>query len=409
MSGEILLIALLILTQGFFSGSEMAIASSDRLLLKSRADEGDVGAIRVLKLLEHPARLVGTCLIGTNLSLIAGSTVAAHLLHSIGDLPPFVVVLLYTPMSLIFAELLPKSVYRANATWLAPRVAPVLTAVAWVLTLPLWVVEWLSKAIMRALGSSDTKPHTVRREDIRLLLHSADKTDIHAHEKEMILRVFHFSETQVQDAMVPLIEVAGIPETATCDEAAALMVEGGYSRMPVFRKRIDRIVGLVMHSDLLFAADGSAPVGTVMQEVSFVPETKRVDELFLELRRKRRRLAVAVDEYGGAVGIISIEDILEEIVGDIDDEFDRRRPVVRKIGEREWVASGRVEGEQLQAITGFVMPTGDYETIAGFLLTRFGHVPVLGERFTWGTFVFTVTLANDRAILEVGVQDTRRS
>lgn len=407
MTGELILIAVLILIQGFFSGSEMAIVSSDRLVLKNRADEGDAGAVRVLALLARPARLVGTCLIGTNLALIAGSTVAAHVMHQLGDMPEIVVVLVFTPLTIVFAELLPKSVYRANATRIAPVVAPILTAISVVFSPALIAVEWLSRWVMRSLGAGETEPNTVRREDIRLLLNNAEKTDIHADEKAMILRVFHFSETLVQDAMVPLIEVIGIPETATCDEAAAMMVEAGFSRMPVFRKRIDRIVGQVTHSDLLFAADGNAAVGSVMQEILFVPETKPVDATFLDLRRKRKRLAVAVDEYGGAVGMISIEDILEEIVGDIDDEFDRRRPVVRRVGEKEWVASGRVEGERLQAATGFSTPSGDYETLAGFLLTRFGHVPAVGERITWGTFVFTVTLANERAILEVGIQDTR--
>lgn len=407
MTGELILIAILILIQGFFSGSEMAIVSSDRLVLKNRADEGDAGAARVLKLLARPARLVGTCLIGTNLALIGGSTAAAHLLKEFGDLPEIIVIVTFTPITIVFAELLPKSIFRAHATRIAPVVAPVLTAISIVLSPALAAVEWISRAILRALGAGETEPNTVRREDIRLLLDNAEKTDIHADEKEMILRVFHFSETLVQDAMVPLIEVIGIPETVTCDEAAALMVEAGFSRMPVFRKRIDRIVGQVMHSDLLFAADGSAPVSTVMQEILFVPETKPVDATFLDLRRKRKRLAVAVDEYGGAVGMISIEDILEEIVGDIDDEFDRRRPVVRRVGEKEWVASGRVEAEQLLASTGFSTPGGDYETLAGFLLTRFGHVPGVGERFSWGTYVFTVTLANERAILEVGIQDTR--
>jgi CBS domain containing-hemolysin-like protein len=161
-----------------------------------------------------------------------------------------------------------------------------------------------------------------------------------------------------------------------------------------------------MHSDLLFAPDDSQPVSTVMHEMLFVPETKRVDELFLDLRRRRARLAVAVDEYGGAVGLISIEDILEEIVGDIEDEFDRRRPLVRKIGEREWIASGRVEGEDLLTTTGFDMPEGEYETLAGFLLSQLGHVPAVGERLTWGPYVFTVALANERAILEVAIKCT---
>ncbi|MFN7147833.1 MAG: hemolysin family protein, partial [Myxococcota bacterium] len=255
-------------------------------------------------------------------------------------------------------------------------------------------------------GVHDAQVHAVRREEIQLLLDRATQTDIHDEEKEMILRVFNFSETEVADAMVPLIEVVAVPESATCADARSLMIEQGFSRIPVYRKRIDRIVGIVMHSDLLFAPDDARTVGSVMHEVMFVPETKRVDELFLDLRRKRQRIAIAVDEYGGAVGLISIEDILEEIVGDIEDEYDRQRPLVRRVGERQWVASGRVEGEDLYDATGFEMPEGDYETLAGFLLTRLGHVPAVGERLTWGTYVFTVSLANERAILEVDVQCT---
>lgn len=404
---ELAAVAACVVMQACFSGSEMAIVSSDRLALRARAEDGDGAAERVLRMLENPARLVGTCLIGTNMATIAGATLLAHWLEGRGDVPPLVVVAIYTPITIMFAEMVPKSLFQQHATALAPVVARPLSALAVALTPAIWAIERVSQMFMRALGVPDAEIHTVRREDIKLLLDTATHTDIHSEEKEMILRVFHFSETTVADAMVPLIEVVGVPETATCAEAAALMVEQGFSRMPVYRRRIDRIVGQVVHSDLLFAPDDSAPVSTVMREVTFVPETQRVERLFYELRRKRQRLAVAVDEYGGAIGMISIEDILEEIVGDIEDEFDGNRPLVRRAGEREWIASGRVEGEDLKAVTGFDMPDGDYETLAGFLLARMGHVPAVGERLSYGTWVFTVTSANERAILEVSVESAR--
>lgn len=403
---ELVFVPFLLALQGLFSGSEIAIVGSDRLILQARADGGDTRAAHVLKLLERPARLVGTCLIGTNLSLISGTTLAALAVRDT-TLPEAVVVVLYAPLSIVFAELVPKSVFLQYANTLAPIVARPLAAIAWVLSPALAIIEGATRLLMRAIGVPDAQVHAVRREDIQLLLDNALTTDIRADEKEMIQRVFSFSETAVEDAMVPLIEVVGVPDTATCDEAAAVMVEQGYSRLPIYRKRIDRIVGLVNHHDLFFAPDGATPVTTVMHPIPFVPETKRVDELFIELRRKRQRLAVAVDEYGGAVGLISIEDILEEIVGDIEDEFDRRRPLVRKVGEREWVASGRVETEPLFAHTGFEMPEGGYETLAGFLLTKLGRVPAVGERLTWGDHIFTVALANERAILEVNIARTR--
>ncbi len=400
---ELPLVILALLVQGFFSGSEMAIVGSDRLVLKARAADGDAGAKRVLRLLEHPARLVGSCLIGTNLALITGTTLATLSLGRLG-VPEPMVVALYAPVSIVFAELIPKSVYHQYTNVMAPLVARPIAAVAWLLTPVLAAVEGITRLMMKVLGVADAKAHTVRREDIRLLLDNSTSGDIRADEKEMIQRVFSFSDTSVEDAMVPLIEVVGIADTATCDDATAMLVEQGYSRLPVYRKRIDRIVGIVSHHDLLFAPEGTAPISSVMHPVIFVPETKRVDQLFLELRRKRQRIAIAVDEYGGAVGMISIEDILEEIVGDIEDEFDRRRPLVRKVGERAWVASGRVEAEPLLAHTGFEMPEGEYETLAGFLLAKLGRVPALGERLTWGDHVFIISLANERAILEVNVQ-----
>jgi putative hemolysin len=403
---ELILVALCIVVQGLFSGSEIAIVGSDRLVLRSRAESGDRAAIRVLKLLENPTRVVGTCLLGTNLATIAGATLVANMLHRLGDVPELLVVAVYTPLTIVFSEMVPKSIFQQHANTLAPIVARPLAGLSTLLRPALWAIEGATLLIMNALGVKDAHVHTVRREDIQLLLDNAGTTDIQEEEKEMILRVFNFSETEVADAMVPLIEVVALPDTATCGEARAVMVEQGFSRLPVYRKRIDRIVGMVTHSDLLFSTDDARPVGSVVHELMFVPETKRVDQLFLDLRRKRQRIAIAVDEYGGAVGLISIEDILEEIVGEIEDEYDRQRPLVRKVGERQWVASGRVEADNLLEATGFEMPEGDYETLAGFLLTRFGHVPGVGERLTWGTYVFTVSLANERAILEVDVQST---
>lgn len=406
MTGELLLIVCCILLQGLFSGSEIAIVGSDRLVLRARSGNGDAAAQRVLKLLERPTQLVGTCLIGTNVATIAGATLVAHLLRQLGNVPELLVVVVYTPLTIVFSEMVPKTIFQQYANTLAPVVSRPIAALSIVLSPVLWAIEHATRIIMNILGVKDAQVHAVRREDIQLLLDSATLTDIHDDEKEMILRVFNFSETQVADAMVPLIEVVGVPETATCGEARAVMIDQGFSRLVVYRKRIDRIVGVVMHSDLLFAPDDALPVSTVMHEVMFVPETKQVDELFVDLRRKRQRLAVAVDEYGGAVGLISIEDILEEIVGDIEDEYDRARPMVRKMGERQWVASGRVEAEDLYESTGFEMPDGDYETLAGFLLSQLGHVPAAGERLAWGGFVFTVSLANERAILEVDIQNT---
>ncbi len=402
---EALLVVLCVLVQAFFAGSEMAVVSADRLVLKTRADDGHRGAARALALLERPTRFVGVCLLGANLATILGATLLTHLLHDrFGVRNELWAVVIFTPVTVICAEVVPKSLFLQHADALAPVLAAPLSVVMRVFGPVLWLGEKMEHAVLALAGVNVHEASAVKREDIRMLLDSASAGEIEAEEKEMIRRVFTFSEMRVEDAMVPLIEVAAVPADATVDEAVATMVEQGWSRMPVYRERVDDIVGVVSHEDLLFVTDGSAPVRTVARDLMFVPETTRVEDVFRRLTAKRQRLAVVVNEYGGAVGIISIEDIVEEIVGEIDDEFDGRRPLVRRTGEREWVASARAESEALEDVVGLRIPEGDYETLAGFLLAHMGHVPAVGERYNWGGWCFTVTSANERAILEVAIQ-----
>lgn len=398
---EALLVAACMALQAFFSGSEIALVGSDRLVLKNRADNGDLAARRVLRLLENPTLLVGTCLIGTSIFAVSAVTLFTHLL-SRWNVPELAVVAIYTPVSIVMAELIPKSIFHQFATTLAPFIGFVIGGMITALRPLLWLMERSTRVVMWAMGVRDAQVHTVRREDIQLLL---DDATIHAEEKEMIQRVFDFSDTTVGGIMVPLIEVVALPDSASCEEAAQAMAEAGHSRLPVYRKRVDRIVGMVAHQDVLFT-ESDSPVTTVLKPVMFAPETQRVEVLFREMRKKKARIAVVVDEYGGAIGMVSVEDILEEIVGEIDDEFTRRAPLVRRVGEREWLAAGRIELTRLQAATGFAIPEGDYETLAGFLLDRFGHIPGPGERMTWGNWAFTVSKANERAILEVNLLDT---
>lgn len=397
-----ILLAVGVTTQALFAGTEIALMGADRLVLRARAEEGDSAARRVLQLLERPSRLVSTCLVGVALGSVFAATVFTDIAGHFTTNPTLAAAIAFPPIAIIFAELIPKALFHQYATALAPRLIVPLLAMSTVLRPLLWATEVITRGLSRAFGVKEGEGHGgVRREDIQLLFDTSPSADIQAEEREMILRVFNFSETLVQDAMVPLIDVVSVPESATVAEAVVIAAEQGFSRLPVYRKRVDRMVGVVTHGDLMFAPDSNATVGSVMHEVVFVPETKRVDQLFLELRRRRQRLAVAVDEYGGGVGVISIEDILEELVGDIEDEFDRRRPLIRRSGEREWIASARVETEALKSATGFELPEGDYETVAGFVLARLGHVPAVGESVTQAGWRFEVTKANERAILEV--------
>lgn len=406
MSREVLLVLAIVacvLIEGFFSGSEMALVSADRLKLRARVEEGHAGSKRVMKLLERPERLLGTCLIGTNLCVVTAATIATHLAVSLGLGNPAVVSsLALAPVVLILAEMVPKSIYQYHADLLAPLVSRPIGWAQLVFAPGLVVVGALNRLLLRISRQPENGGEQgVSRADLRLLVDSEKQGSIDEDEREMIRKVLEFSDISVREAMVPLIEIKAIPDSATVLDAARTMVATGLSRLPVYRERVDDITGVVVHRDLLFVERLDAPVSELQRRVPFVPETKGLEELFNELRRDRQRIAVVVDEYGGATGIISTEDILEEIVGEIEDEFDRDPVNIRRFGERQWSAGGRAELDQIEGATGLALPEGDYETLAGFLLAKFGRIPSVGERLQWGGWRLTVSKATDRAIQEV--------
>ena len=401
----ITLILLCFILEGFFSGSEIALVSADRLKLQSDAESGRRGAKLALSMLERPAYTLGTCLVGTNLCTIAAATLATSMVAGFTNAPAWLPVLIVWPLTLTIGEMLPKAVYQHHADKVVQVVVFPLRALSVVFTPFLMLIDGVARLTGSSLSEDD---RTVTRQELRLLLETTRAPNLTADDRQLIRRVFAFNEATVEDAMVPLIEVVAVPRHATIAEAARRMVETGHSRLPLYDGRVDRICAIVLHQELLTTDDWDAPVSSVCRDPYFVPETKRADELLLEMRRQRQRMAVVVDEYGGAVGIITAEDILEEIVGEIEDESDRARPLVRRVGEREWLASGRAEREHIHHACNLALPDGDFETIAGFVLARLGRVPVAGETVQVGTFVLVVAKASDRAVLEVKIRGDSR-
>ena len=397
-----LLLVVFLLLEGFFSGSEIAMVSANRLHLKDRAAKGHKGAILALKMLDRPEFLLGTCLIGTNLCTVGASTVAAVTWsEQLGEGGALLVALFLFPLILLFGELIPKTVYRQHADQLAVWIAHPLHAISILFTPILVLLEGFTGGASRVLGANTTSEGP-QREDIQALL-SSDQVNIDGEDRELISRIFEMTETSVEEAMVPLIEVVAIEQSKNTAEALRKIVEHGHSWLPVFRDRVDEIVGVIHHSDLLFLERLDQKASSVMREIRFVPESKSVEDLFQDFRREEQKIAMAVDEYGGAVGLITFEDVLEELVGEIADEHDARTRRIRPTGPAEWLVSARVEEDHLEEVTGFQIPPGDYETLAGFVLTRLGHVPRVGERVIEAEWLLEVTRASDRAILEVRV------
>jgi CBS domain containing-hemolysin-like protein len=258
--------------------------------------------------------------------------------------------------------------------------------------------------LLTGIRESRETPLTTREAYMHIFKKSKQKNDLTEEEATMIGRLSDFSQTLVKEAMIPLIEITAVEDTATIDETVAIISNKGHSRLPVYHERIDNVIGIVNSFDLLDAPQTGQSITSLIRTVSFVPESKPIDELLIELQKKRTHMAIAVDEYGGTVGIITIEDILEEIVGEIQDEYDTAERPYRKIGWNRYRVSARMEIDQLREQIPLVLPDGDYETLGGFLLKQFEHIPSPGETTTYKNYTFTIESSDPRSIGEVRIR-----
>jgi CBS domain containing-hemolysin-like protein len=270
------------------------------------------------------------------------------------------------------------------------------------------VVRAWARAVGAVTGSARRTP--ISRQEILLLLQTPNSGgelgngELGVEEHQMIRRVFAITERSVKECMTPLVEVDGVPSTAMVRDAVEVAVKNGHSRLPVYEGRIDHIVGVVLARDLLFGTEDRTPIRELLHTARHVPGSKRVDELLQEMRREREPFAVVVDEYGGAVGIITVEDLLEEIIGEIQDERESDELGIRRLSETEWRVPARVEVAALERAIGERLPEGDYETVAGLLLANTGRIPVQGEIVQIGAIRFRIEQSNERALQSVLVR-----
>ena len=404
-------ILLLILLEGFFSGSEIALVSADKVTIRTERDGGSRSHAMLARFLVAPERILTTTLVGTNASVVTTTTVFALLLRQTleeaGRPEPSVeglTVLLLTPVVLLFGELLPKSLFRHHADRIAPVVIHPLNWLSVALFPVVSVVRGLTRGMMELLGGSSGPHAEVSRDELRLLLEKGQTETMAPREVRMIQRVFDFHEVTAKEVMRPLIDVVAVDENATLEQAVTHFVESGYSRLPVFHGRVDNIIGVLHAMDLMQADDMAQPVASLKRPVTYVPAAQKVEALLEDLQGRRHGVAVVVDEYGGAEGMVTVEDILEEIVGEIEDEHDDPSPDILQRGEQTWMVSARVEIDRLNEALGLGLPEGDYETLAGFLLDRLGRIPAEGETVQTEGALLTVHRANPRSIEAVMVE-----
>ena len=403
----VLIMVLCLAAEAFFSGSEIGVVSADRMKLRHRAAKGSRGAKLALSMLEKPEWLLSTTLVGTNIAVVTNTTMATALMISLfGEEFSWLAIILVAPLIWIFGEIVSKGIFQQRADSLTPKAIFVLRAASYLFYPILIVFSVLTRILAKLAGGEPRNPFTLREEIVSLMGMSATGGDIEPAEQKMIRNVFNFGETTADEVMVPLIDVVGVEQGANCKDAISIAVDKAHKRLPVYDQRVDRIIGTLNALDLL-REDETRPIGPFVQPARYIPGSKRVDDLLMEFRREGDKMAVIVDEFGGAEGIIMIEDILEEVVGEIEDEFDQTETSqhwVRKQGERHYLVSARIELDMLEEKLGIALPEGDYETLAGFLIELAHEIPAVGAVVPYQSYSFTIERATEQAIKEVRVR-----
>jgi putative hemolysin len=318
-----------------------------------------------------------------------------------------------TPLILVFGEILPKSVFQNWADQLAPKA---IYALWFFRTLVYPIVatgSWISSLLLRIFGlDRDQERSVMTREELGLLLKLPSKKGedrITPEEKEMVANIFEFKDTTVEDVMLPLSEVTALPVTASIEEVAQEIADKQHTRLPLYEGRLDKIVGIV-HAYDVFKATSSERICDLCRPAIFVPESQPAVDTLVRLQREGQGMAVVVDEYGGATGVITIEDILEEIVGEIEDEYDRSEAeLITPEPDGSFRVVAKADVERVNEELKLNLPTAeDYESIAGLILDRVKRIPEVGEEITFGKVSITITGASERSIEEVRLRTGRR-
>jgi len=409
MSLEIVIavVAVALLIQGFFAGAEIALISCDKIKLKTLADSGSQSAKLVMGAFSEIERFVSTTLVGINLALITSTVVMTlYIEKEYGRGSEFYAVLILSPLIVIFGQIVPKAVFqRKRDTAILWAIYPLLVA-SWILSPVLVVVNIFTKKILTLIGN--TKSVFVTREELIGVIEGDTNVPKVDYKDRIIKRIFRFSETTVAEIMIPLINVTALSDEATVRDAIRTINETGHTRIPIYSSQVDNITGM-LHSFYLLGENPDEKVKSFARTPYYVPEAKYVDELLDEMKEGIAGLAVVIDEYGAAVGIIALEDILEEVVGEIEDEYDKGARLWRKTGENEYLVNPKIEIDVINDELALGIPESeDYETLGGFLLTQSGAIPRPGDKIKHNGWQFTVTKATTRSIDEVRVAQKKK-
>lgn len=405
---QIICLIILLLCSAFFSASETALMTLSKIRLRNMVESKIKGANIINKLLENPSKLLGGILVGNNIANIGASAIATSLaITYYKDSGVAIATITMTILVLIFAEITPKSLAAQNSEKIALKIAKPLSVITFILNPLITVLIFITNSIIKIFGGEVNKRRPfITEEELKTMVSvSHEEGVLEGEEKQMIYNVFDFRDSQAKDVMTPRTDMIVANSNSTYAELINIFRQEQFSRLPIYKDTVDNIIGVLYIKDLIFFEDGKEEfkIEKHMRVPYFTYEFKSTADLFADMRLKRVPISIILDEYGGTAGIVTFEDLVEEIVGDIDDEYDDDTDKIQVIKEDEYIVDGDTKISMVNEMIGLNIESDDFDSIGGFVTGLLGRLPKTGETINYNDTKFIVQETSKNRIVKLKI------
>ena len=383
---QLIILIILLMLSAFFSSAETALTTVNRIRIRSLADDGSKRAKTVLKITDNSGKMLSAILIGNNIVNVAAASITTSLAYSLGGSAVAIANAVITVAILLFGEITPKTTATIHAEKLALIYAPIISIFMKIMTPVIFIINGLSNAVLLLLRiDPNAKNQTMTENELRTIVDvSHEDGVIESDEKEMIYNVFDLGDAKAKDVMVPRVHVTFAGVNTTYEELIEIFLEDKFTRLPIFEDSTDNVIGTINMKDLLlFDNTKEFHIRDILREAYFTYEYKNISELLVEMRGASFNIAIVLDEYGDTAGLITLEDILEEIVGEIHDEYDENEEdFIKEIDEREYMIEGSTNLDDLNDRLDLQLESEDYDSLGGFIIEHLDRLPEEGDSIT---------------------------
>jgi len=407
---DIIILIFLLLLSGFFSGSEVALISLSKFKVRHMASQKRFGAVYVKRLKDDPQRMLATILIGNNIVNVGAAALMTSITLSLFENHAISIATgIMTFLILIFGEITPKSIATQNNEFVSQLVAAPIWYLSLVLAPVLNLLDKFLNGFMKLLGIKTKEKAITEEELISVIKTAQEEGTIKDIEKNLISRIFEFSDMNVAEITTPRRDMAMISSKSTITDAMRLMLKTKFSRIPIFEKNRDNIVGIMYVKDVMkYMQDKNhkIQVTKIMNKPYFVPTSKMISSLLRQFQRRKDQMAIVVDEHGAITGLVTMEDVLEEIVGEILDETDKLDPNINSLSKNVWLVKGKTDVDEVNERLNMRLKGEGYDTVSGFILQRFGKIPSEKDEVTHNNFKLTIEKIDQHRISLVRIEKT---